>query len=627
MLWGKRNIEYKVPVDDDEWVTPEETLVDIQSQHSHIEMPIVGPVFRFLLILFLSSFAIILSFVFKMSVLEYDHFANLAFQNRSSNFPIPPARGLIFDRLGKPITRNVPNFDLLVVSNKLGGDSSDVISSVANIINKDSDIFLNKVMDEAQRRSIFYAARDLTKDEALNIQYLNPSGFHIISNSKRKYISGSKFSQIIGYVGKVSKDDLDNDSYYFPTDTVGRLGVEAEYEYILRGKHGNISFTDEKYSEISREPTAGQNIVLNIDFDLQKILHDELWQVLREANLPKAAAVIQNPNNGAVLAMASFPTFDNNIFSSEVSEDDYVKLFENKYKPLFNRMTSGQYNPGSTIKPFIAMAALQERIVRPEDNIKDCVSITIDNPYNPDVSYTFRNWRDEFGYFNLKKAIANSCNIYFFTVAGGYGNIEGIGIRKLAQYLSGSFADILLGIDLPGEVNGFVPTPEWKEREKGESWYLGDTYNISIGQGDLLVTPLWLNSYVSAIANGGTLYKPRVANRIVDIDMKAVKVFQPKKIGELPFGEWEINEIKAAMHETTISGTAKVMSYLPVKSAAKTGTAEVAKNRTTNSLFIAFAPLDNPELAITVLVEDSPADEGLAARAAYNILKRYFDDN
>ena len=626
MFWRKRDKDYRISINDDEWVTPEETLVDVQSQHSHIEIPISGPVFRFFLVMFFLSFVLIMAFVFKLSILEHDYFANLAFQNRSSNFPIPPPRGLIFDRLGRPIAKNVPNFDLLVVSNKLGNDSDSVMASVANILNQDNSFFSETIINESQIRSIFFAARDLTKDEALGIQYLNPDGFYIVSNTKREYINGPKFSQAVGYIGKVSKNDLNNDNYYFPTDTIGRLGIEAEYEEILRGKHGNISFTQEKFSEISREPVAGQNLVLNIDFDLQRILHDELWLVLREANLPKAAAVIQNPQNGAILAMTSFPTFDNNIFSSEVSEEDYKKLFENKYKPLFNRTISGMYNPGSTIKPFIGMAALQAKIIRPDDVIKDCVSITIDNPYNPEISYTFRNWRKEYGFFNLKKAIANSCNIYFFTVGGGFGNIEGIGIKKLSKYLSSSFADLLLGIDLPGEASGFVPTPEWKLKKRGESWYLGDTYNISIGQGDLLVTPLWLNSYVSAIANGGTLYKPMVANRIVDADKNAITVFSPKKIGELPFGEWEINEIRESMYETTISGTAKIIGNLPVKVGAKTGTAEVAKNKITNSLFIAFAPFDNPEIAITILIENSPANKGLAVRAAYNIMKRYFND-
>ena len=346
--------------------------------------------------------------------------------------------------------------------------------------------------------------------------------------------------------------------------------------------------------------------------------------VLAEAGLSRGAAIIQNPQTGVVLALVSFPSFDNNLFSKGLTQAEYKAVFDNPARPLFNRVISGLYNPGSTIKPFMGLMALQEKIVSPSTAIQDCVSITINNPFQAGVSHTFKNWRPELGSFNLRKAIANSCNIYFFAVGGGLDRITGLGIERIAKYLKNAFADKILGIDLTGETAGFVPTPEWKEAERNEGWYQGDTYNTSIGQGDLLVTPLWLNAYVSAVANGGTVYKPQVANRVIDHQKNPIKVFEPEALGPLGFSEDVLKEIKNDMEETIISGTAQLLRDLPVRAGAKTGTAEVVKGRSINSLFTVFAPLDRSEIAMTVLVEGSAANQGYAIRTAHQVLQWYF---
>jgi penicillin-binding protein 2 len=187
------------------------------------------------------------------------------------------------------------------------------------------------------------------------------------------------------------------------------------------------------------------------------------------------------------------------------------------------------------------------------------------------------------------------------------------------------FADHILGIDLAGEEHGFVPTPEWKESERGEPWYQGDSYNISIGQGDLSVTPLWINTYIAAVANGGTLYQPQVAHRITDANGEVVKSLVPEVLGKMPFSAENLAEVKSDMEETVISGTAQILKDLPVKVAAKTGTAEVVKHQSINSLFTVFAPAANPELTMTVLVEGSASNEGYAIRIANEVLKWYFN--
>jgi len=629
-MFLRRNKKYSVSLESDDWVAPEETLLDSNSQYSDIEKPIPGSIFRFFMVAFLFMFSIIVFFVFKNAIIDHDVFAKLAFQNRSANFPLPPPRGLILDRNGNVLVRNMPVFNLLAVTRELKeypDNLSEQIDKIAGILKQDSSLLYKKILDQMKLSSTFLVHLELTKDQALAVEYLEPDGFYVIPDTKREYIDGYKFSQIIGYTGKVNKEDL-KDDYYFTTDVVGRLGIENQYEEFLRGVHGNIFFSRGESGYITKESMPGNSLILNIDHDLQVKLHDEIFAVLRDSGLSRAAAVIQDPRDGSLKALVSFPNFDNNIFSSNISEREYKNLFESKSKPLFDRAIGGLYNPGSTIKPLVGMASLQERIMTPDDVIQDCVNITIPNPYNPDNPYVFGNWRAEFGQFNLKRAIANSCNIYFFTVGGGFGNIKGLGAERLIKYFNSTFITSTLGIDIPGEERGFIPSPEWKLREKGEPWYLGDTYNISIGQGDLLVTPLWLNGYVSAIANGGNFYKPLIAHRIVNENQNTIAEFNSEVIGVLPFSGDVINEVRNAMRETVLSGTAQILKDLPVTAGAKTGTAEVVKGKTANSIFIVFAPHENPELAMTILIEGATTtQQGLAIRAANEVLKWYFSRN
>ncbi len=617
---------YKISIDSEESVTPEETLMDSGSRYSDMERPMTDFIFRFTFTGFCICVGAILIFTFKIGVWDNGYFSILALRNRSVNFDLPAPRGIIFDHLGKPLVKNIPSFDLLVVSRELKNNSPETdtsIGKIAGILRLPADSFRSSILDNSKNNSMFFAALDLSKDKALAIKYQNLAGFYLIATTKRYYIDGGKFSQIVGYIGKVNKTDLE-DIYYSPTDTIGRLGLEAQYENQLRGEHGSILFVKDSSGNTGSDPVIGNSIVSTVDFDLQSELHDEIFKILREANLPRAAAIIQNPQTGAVLAMVSFPTFDNNVFTSDLSESDYKRLFENRSQPLFNRIISGLYNPGSTIKPFMGMTALQEKVVTPNDTIKDCVSLTVPNQFGNATSYTFKNWRADYGLFNLKRSIANSCNIYFFTIGGGFGNIKGLGIDRIDKYLKNGFADSKLSIDLPGEEKGFIPTPDWKLKTKGENWYLGDTYNTSIGQGDLLVTPLWLSGYISAIANGGTFYQPKTVAKIMDNSGNTTDTIDSKELGKLPFDLQIISEMKNDMRETVLSGTAQLLNDLPVKAAAKTGTAEVVKGKSINSLFTAFAPLDNPEIEITVLVEGSASNQGYAIRIANNVLKWYF---
>ncbi len=616
--------EYRVSIQDDV-LTPEETLFDAGSEFSDLERPIPPRVFKITFWGIALLLVVLLGASAKFSLFDHSGYAALALQNRSSNFSVPAPRGIITDSQGQPLVRNVPSFDLLAVSKEVKPliKQPDKLRPLAQALGTTTDELVTRISTQSNGASVFSLATDMPKDQVLAVQYADTAGMYVVPDAQRSYIDGPIFSQLIGYIGKVNKDDLAKDPYYMLTDSRGRLGIESQYETYLRGDHGRIFFGDAT-DAANVDAVTGNTVQLNIDSELQRQLYTKAKAILAEAGLSRGAAIIQDPHTGAVLAMVSFPTYDNNDFVGGLSQQQYQSIFNNSARPLFNRVISGLYNPGSTVKPLMGLMGLEEKVITPNTSIQDCVSITIPNPYNPDVSYVFKNWRIDLGSFNLRRSIANSCNVFFFSIGGGFGKIVGLGAEKIVHYFSAVFADKVLGIDLPSEEHGFVPTPEWKESTRGEQWYQGDTYNISIGQGDLSVTPLWLNAYISAVANGGTLYQPQVASRIADVNGNTVKEFKPHVLGTMPFSAANLAEVKSDMEETVISGTAGILKDLPVQAAAKTGTAEVVKGKSINSLFTVFAPAQNPQVAMTVLVEGSASNQGYAIRIAHEVLKWYF---
>jgi penicillin-binding protein 2 len=321
------------------------------------------------------------------------------------------------------------------------------------------------------------------------------------------------------------------------------------------------------------------------------------------------------------------PAFDNNVFENSSDATNFSKinkLLNGKDNPLLDRVIGGRYSPGSTIKPLLALAGLKEGVVTPSTTINATGSIKVQSEVDPSVFYTFRDWRVH-GWTDIKKAIADSVDVFFYALGGGYGNISGLGIDRIENYLKIFRADKETGIDLPGEMSGLVPSKNWKEATKGESWYVGDTYNISIGQGDLDVTPIWLNTYVGSIANGGKLMKPFVVKEVRDSAGDTIGRMSPQVLGETPFDQQTVNIVRQGMRQTVLSGTAILLQDLPAPVAAKTGTAQVP-GRGLNSLFTVFGPYDNPEIVMTVLVENINQSQGLAIRVANEFLLWYFSE-
>lgn len=617
---------YKVFGSGLEFLSPEETLVDSYSLQSKLERPIDRRVFSvlfFFLILLMAVFSVGLG---KLAIKENKKWEQLAIINRSVIYSLPPGRGEIFDRQGQIVATSQPVFDLIAVNHDLPTEEKEWRrwqEELARILDMPLSS-LSELMARERSQALWLVRRELTKEQALQVENLFSKGFYVLRGAKRFYPQGSFWAHLIGFTGKVSPEDLKAERFYQSNDRIGRAGLEKSYESFLRGEHGQIFFdrSGQPYQVRSAQP--GHSLIANVDQKIQNDLFGALEEVLKINDLKRGAAVALNPQTGAVLGMVSFPSFDNSQLTGELGQEIYQQYFLSGEKPLFNRAVGGKYNPGSTIKPLLALAGLQEKVITPQTAITDLTGyITVPNLYRPEEVYTFRDWKIQ-GRVDLKKALAQSSDIYFYSLGGGYGEIEGLGFARLEKYFRKFGIDRLLGIDLPGENTGFVPNEEWKKEQFGQPWFLGDTYNVSIGQGDLTVTPLWLASYISALANGGKIFQPQIVQAVVDIDKKNILSFTAKLVADLNLDPEQLRVIQEALREVVISGTGQLLKDLPVAVAAKTGTAEVAQGKELNSLLVAYAPYDYPEIALAVVIEKVGSRQGLALQVAKTFFQKYF---
>lgn len=435
-------------------------------------------------------------------------------------------------------------------------------------------------------------------------------------------------SHILGYVGRVSEEDLPAHPNYELTELIGKSGIEASYDTALRGVSGfarrrtDATLTS-SISTATKPPVPGKNIELSVSLEFQNLISSVLGRVVTATGKQHAAAVALDPRTGEVLALVSIPTYDNNLFvPGQAAGEEVERVLTDPAEPLFNRATSGQYPSGSTIKPFIAAAALAERVINPAKQIFVTGSISVPHPTNPDIVYTFHDWRAH-GWVNMIRAIAVSSNVYFYTVGGGFGDIRGLGIERIVAHLARFGFGKQTGIDLP-EQTGLLPTPGWKERVRREGWYIGDTYNVSIGQGDLRLTPLQLARATAAIANGGQLITPHLVRRIALPDGSTVQEFRPPAV-EMNIPSEDIDVVRRGLREAVIYGSSRALADLPVAVSGKTGTAQ-AGGSATHAWFTGYAPSNNPEIVLTILLEKGGEGATHAVPVAKEILSWYFEN-
>ena len=564
-----------------------------------------------------------------------DEYRLLAINNSERIIPIPAERGLLFDRHGKQLVDNVPSFSLYLLPQDLPRDSTArqyIIDQAASLSNK-SQTEIKELIDQYKSYSqdSIVIKEDIDYETALQLQVAStdiPSIF-IAQGSKRWYgmhsatsstALPSSLSHILGYTGKLDAAELKKlySQGYIPTDSIGKTGIEKEYESNVRGVNGRrrlqVNARGKEQAVLGEiAAVSGAQLELTIDLLYQEKLQNIMQSSLEKAGKSRAAGIVTNLK-GEILALVSLPTFDDNDFSGGISTTTYKKYLEDENHPLFNRAISGLYPSGSTIKPVVAAAALEEHIIDRSTTFLSTGGVQVGQ-------WVFPDWKaGGHGITNVTKSLAWSVNTFYYYIGGGFQTFNGLGADRLAGYLRRFGLGSILGIDLPGESAGFVPTKAWKEERKNEPWYIGDTYNLSIGQGDLLVTPLQIAAQTLAIANGGTLYVPSVGKTLINPITGERHDFKPKVLRTSLASSETINIIRSGMRDCVVYGSCSQLGSLLFSSAGKTGTAQWNQAKENHAWFTSFAPFDKPEITVTILVEEG----GEGSRISLPIAKEFY---
>jgi penicillin-binding protein 2 len=611
-------------------IEPHEVLLDRLAKKREEELGISEkkfetPIFRknlftFFLLLFFLVCLLYLRTTY-LQIIKGKDFLSLAQSNKYVLAKIQAERGVIYDQNFKQLAFNVPKFDLVLEKENLPkdeGEKKKVLKEISQILKIEPSELEKKIESKESEVKI---AENLDHQTVLMLETKidELKGFAIESSSKRQYLDGESYSHLIGYLGKIEKEELEREpDFYTIFDFTGKEGIEKSYEKVLRKNPGKILIErDAKGNIVSKKvvslPESGKSIVLWLDSNLQKKIKEELEKKIKEVGAKGGAAVAIDPNTGGILAQVSLPSFDNNIFSEEIPQEKWQELQKNPKKPFLNRVTSGQYLLGSTIKPFLAIGALEEKIISPQKKINCQGKIEIPHQYNPEIVYTFGDWTVH-GPTDIRKAIAESCNVFFYTIGGGYGDQEGLGPSRIKKYLElFGFGEIVNSdFPIPSFAKGILPDPEWKKKTIGENWWDGDTYNLSIGQGYILATPLQVARAYSAIANGGKLLKPKFVWKIVDSEKNLVEEIKPEVESEIPINQKNLQIVKEGMRwavtgQNSPHASAVALNDLPVAVAAKTGTAQVPKKDCPDCYNIwisVFAPYEDPKIVLTIMLED-----------------------
>lgn len=465
----------------------------------------------------------------------------------------------------------------------------------------------------------------ISRDDALVLEAKDDPRINKLEiDSIRRYPMDEVISHVLGYVGQISEDELKEPKYkdYKPGDRIGRSGIEQVYETVLKGIDGaeiiEIDAAGNKLRTLGRvEPISGQNIHLSIDIELQKATFNYLTNAIKKVNICCGTAIVQNPNNGQIMAMVSVPVYDNNAFTDPAKNSLVENYFNDENSPLLNRSISGTYAPGSTFKISSALAGLSSGKITKDTQIEDTGVMKIG-------IWSFANWfflssgRTD-GMVNVVKALERSNDIFFYHVGSFVGEkILGDTAKKLGM---GS----KLGIDLPGEEAGLIPDSAWKEKNIGDVWYPGDNLHMAIGQGFVLVTPLQILSETSFIANNGLLLRPSVVTSISKANNEVVKQFNYEPIAKGIFKQSDIDIVKLGLSLVPKDGgTAWPFFGYTIPTAGKTGTAETGEKDKTQAWYTAYAPIDNPQITVTVLLEKGGEGSNVSAPVVKDIFTWYF---
>jgi len=573
-------------------------------------------------------FCLFLARAISLQIVQGKSYLALAESNRFRTHRIVPARGIIYDRYGTILAENIPSFLLTMTIADLPQEDQQRkevftrVSALAGLQPADIDLALTEFAQSPYEQIPLKKGIAYETAIRLAIDLSTLPGFSLQASSQRSYRAGvQSLAHLLGYTGKMSAAELsqvDTSAHYRPIDSIGKIGLEKTAEYLLRGVPGEQVFeVDARGNSLSivskTNPINGSDIHLSLDLDFQKYIEDELTSTLDAVHAKRASVIAVDPQTGAIRALVSLPGYDNNSFAQGIDAESYKHLLEDPDQPLFNRSVSGEYPSGSTLKPVIAYAALAERVVSEQTAFLSNGGIRINQWFFPDWKHGGH------GMTNVKKAIAESVNTYFYIVGGGYQDTVGLGVERITDYAKRFGFGEKTGIELTGEADGFLPSKEWKQETKQEPWYIGDTYHLSIGQGDFLTTPLQLAVAISAIANNGTLVKPYLIDQI-DGPLAETPLERTKTpIDRLD--AYSLSVVRQGMRQTVTQGSARSMASLSEAVAGKTGTAQTPGDKPYHSWFVGFGPYETPDLTLVVVVEEG----GESNAAAVPLARKLFD--
>ena len=570
-----------------------------------------------------------------LQVVEHEHFETLSNRNRVDTIPLAPKRGLIYDRNGIVLAENIPTFSLDVTPENLvdAENSLQELASLMAVTDKALLEFKSHIKRQQGFRQFSLRHRLTEQEVALfSVNRHRFPGVEVVGRLIRSYPQGALFSHAVGYVGRINADDqkrIDVKDYQ-GTLHIGKTGIEKQYEDLLHGTVGYQQIETNVQGRVIRElnnipSISGQDLFLNIDMNLQRVAAEALSEF-------NGSVVALEPKTGSVLAMVSKPDFDPNAFVSGISNKDYAILRDSIDRPLFNRALRGRYPPGSVLKPFVALAGLEAGIVT-EKSEGFCPGwFTL-----PGQEHRYRCWKHKgHGTIYLKKAIAQSCDVYFYDLASA------LGIERLHSFLDLFNFGRKTGIDIPNESKGLSPSPAWKRAKKNQVWFPGETVISGIGQGFNQTTPIQLAHATAILAMRGINMTPQVAKASRDGSQSVLELFTNEDsdlISMTNNQHWEavIDSMIEVVHGKR--GTARhIAKGLPFEIAGKTGTAQVfgikqdekydietlATKLHDHALFIAFAPVDEPKIVVVVIAENGGSGSGTAAPIARKVLDQYF---
>lgn len=580
---------------------------------------------------------VLLTNLYHLQVVNYDAYQTRSNGNRIKLLPIAPTRGIIYDRNNKILAENLTFFGLYIVPEKVDNleETFNQLRQIVGLTDDDIDAF-KKERRRSQRYTPILLKADLSEDQIARFsvnQYAFPS-LEVKPYFKRHYLYGEPLTHILGYVARINDRDVERlkqeekEANYSGTHDIGKLGIERYYEDELHGQVGfeevEVNSQGKVIRKLREQPAvAGKNIRLTLDVDLQRYIFNLLGD-------QKAAVVVMNPKDSSILAMVSTPSYDNNLFVDGISYQDYQRLLNDPERPLYSRALQGAYPPASTVKPFIAVAALTEGVITPNTTFYDPGYFMI-----PNTSKRFRDWlKTGHGATNVIKGITESSDTFFYNVA------YQMGIDHLSDWMTKFGFGQSTGVDILEETNGVMPTRTWKQKRYKKPWFQGDTIPVGIGQGYWTATPLQLAKALSILINNGKVNTPHLMQEIIG---NQVEYYQDKHqypdITEPNDIYWNI--AKQGMYGVVNSpnGTArKAFAGTPYKVAGKSGTAQVfslKENETYNSKnlskhlhdhawFNAYAPFNDPEVIVTIIMENAGGGSGNAAPIVRQIFDYYF---